>query len=60
MAQYKLYLLGESGMIARAIYLECVDDEDAVHQATARVERGGAELWLGNRMLKAFDRQDPA
>ena len=54
MAEYKLYVLGETGMIARAIWLDCKDDEEALEEAREREVDETRELWIGERLVRAF------
>lgn len=54
MAEYKLYILGETGMIARGIWLDCADDEEALEQARERAVDDTRELWAGERLVRAF------
>ena len=54
MAEYKLYVLGETGMIARGIWLDCKDDEEALEEAREREVDETRELWIGDRLVRAF------
>ena len=55
MAEYKLYVLGPSGMIARAMWLDCDGDAQAVEQARAHAWDEPRELWSGARLVRTFE-----
>lgn len=54
MAEYKLYVLGPTGMIARGIWLDCADDDDALQAARERAQDEARELWCGERLVRSF------
>lgn len=61
MPEYRLYLLTAGDRIDRAIVLTCDDDD----QATAEMEThaamaDGAELWLGERLVRRLPPMGPA
>jgi hypothetical protein len=51
---YKLYLLGPGGHILAREDLKAQDDAHAIVQAERRSGGGAAELWKGDRKVKAF------
>jgi hypothetical protein len=52
MPVYRLYLLTAGDRIDRAMVLTCDDDEQAIAEMeTHTVAAGGAELWLGERLV---------
>lgn len=54
MEDYKLYLLGPGGHILAREDLKAEDDVHAIVVAEARRAGGAAELWKGDRKLRAF------
>ena len=54
MAEYKLYVLGPSGMITRGLWLDCDDDAAAVEAARHRAWNDRRELWNGTRLVWTF------
>jgi hypothetical protein len=55
MAEYKLYVLGPTGMIARGIWLDCDSDDEAIAAAQERACGEARELWMGARLIQTFD-----
>lgn len=53
MAYYRLYHISD-GHFNRVEELSAEDDLQAIRQADALVETGGAELWCGRRRVKTF------
>ena len=54
MENYKLYLLGPGGHILAREDLKADDDAHAIVLAERRSAGGAAELWKGDRKVKAF------
>ncbi|MDP2116587.1 MAG: hypothetical protein Q8J71_04245 [Brevundimonas sp.] len=61
MLDYRLYLLTAGDRIARAIVLTCADDDQAIAEMeTHTVAADGAELWLGERLVRRIAPMGPA
>ncbi|MBL8773039.1 MAG: hypothetical protein JNK30_16775 [Phenylobacterium sp.] len=56
MAEYKIYVLGPSGMIARGIWFDRPDDEAAAEFTQTRAPDEARELWCGDRLVGTFER----
>ena len=57
MSNYRAYLLGRDGHIARRVDLDCGDDEAAKRGANALVGAYDIELWDGARKVAEFRRR---
>jgi hypothetical protein len=57
---YKLYLLGPGGHILAREDLKAQDDAHAIVLAERRSGGGAAELWKGDRKMKAFQARRPS
>lgn len=55
MSYYRLYLLNDSGSIARMMEIECVGDEAALDLAAKHPHRGGWELWNRDRLVRRHE-----
>jgi hypothetical protein len=52
MAQYRFFFIDPDGHITARLDVECLDDEHALEQAAALLERpAGFEVWEGGRMV---------
>jgi hypothetical protein len=52
MVEYKLYIMGETGLIARGVWFEAPSDEQAILQARALARGAPTELWDGQRLVE--------
>ena len=57
-AYYRAYILASDNRIARAVELECPDDETAKEAAKQLVDGCDVELWQGTRKVETF-RHEP-
>ena len=55
MAEYRAYLLGSDGRIAKRLDLVCDDDNAANEQARHLVDGHDVELWSGQRLVTRWD-----
>ena len=55
MAEYKLYLLGPTGMIARGVWFDRDTDAEAIAEANKRATGAAMELWSGERLVRSFE-----
>lgn len=61
MQDYRLYLLTAGDRIERAIVLTCEDDDQAIAEMeTHALMADGAELWLGERLVRRIAPMGPA
>jgi hypothetical protein len=54
MADYRAYILASDGRIAKAIELDCPDDEAAKEAAKQLVDGHDVELWQRARKIETF------
>jgi hypothetical protein len=54
MAQYKVYLVKDKHFIAPLNLIEAACDTEALKQAESLVDGYDAELWQGERLVKAL------
>ena len=54
MAEYRAYIVGEGGHFAKAVVLDCLDDETAKEQAKRLVDGHDVELWQLGRKVEIF------
>ena len=55
MAEYKLYVLGPTGMIARGVWFDRDTDAEAIAEAKKRAPGQAMELWSGERLVESFE-----
>ena len=55
MADYRVYVIGTDGHIARSILLDCKDDSAAIESTKQLVDGLDVELWQRDRMIARFD-----
>jgi hypothetical protein len=53
---YRLYLLDAKNHIRKRLDLECRDDAHALEVVGEHALESAAELWLGSRLVKRFER----
>ena len=56
---YRVYLIGEDGVIIRRVDLGCEDDETAKNRAELLVDGHDVELWDGARKIAEFKTSKP-
>jgi hypothetical protein len=54
MAEYRVYLVKDKHFIAPATLVEAACDTDALKQAERLIDGYDAELWQGERLVKAL------
>lgn len=54
MAEYKLYVLGETGLIARGVWFAAAGDDAAIEKARAIACGAPTELWQDQRLVEEF------
>jgi hypothetical protein len=54
MVEYRAYIVGEDGHFAKAVILDCPDDETAKEQAKRLVDGHDVELWQLGRKVEMF------
>ena len=52
MPEYRTYAVGDDGHFSGYEPLECANDEEAIKKARILLQRHGAELWSGPRLVK--------
>lgn len=55
MAWYRLYFFSSRDKIARAMDMECADDDEAVRCVADHPHKFGLELWQGARRVRRFE-----
>jgi hypothetical protein len=58
MANYRAYLIGSDGHIARAEPIPCDNDAQAIAAAKRLVGEHGIELWDGTRIVIKLNKAD--
>jgi hypothetical protein len=56
MSEYRAYIVGTDGHIARTVQLVCPDEETAKNYARQLVDGHDVELWQDERIVETFDR----